>query len=217
MSAEAAAIAAIGAQVEEHQELLERIVGLLATAGGGPMPARWLVPVPDDATDDEKAAAAEDARDAWLLFVEWVVALQRRYQLPSSKLPKCWWRHPAAVEELAALWISHRNAYRTGEHAPVIWHDTLDRVLHRIGKVWVLDCATSGEHQDTKGTTPWDLTDYAEPGAAGPGCEHPALPGTVPHPGDRDGRWSPAPDTTTPYGSDPTNPEPDGEPDADPT
>ncbi|ATL67382.1 hypothetical protein CRH09_15425 [Nocardia terpenica] len=46
----------------------------------------------------------------WEELADWVTWLRHRYQL-GSRIPACWWRHEAAVEELTALMAAHAAAY----------------------------------------------------------------------------------------------------------
>ncbi|MBF6331468.1 hypothetical protein [Nocardia transvalensis] len=46
----------------------------------------------------------------WEELADWVEWLRQRYQL-GSRIPACWWRHEAVVEELTALMAAHAVAY----------------------------------------------------------------------------------------------------------
>ncbi|WP_216895615.1 hypothetical protein [Nocardia alni] len=65
-----------------------------------PVPCRYSWPDLDFAG---KAALWQDLAD-------WVDWLRQRYQL-GSRIPACWWRHEAVVEELTALMAAHIAAY----------------------------------------------------------------------------------------------------------
>lgn len=95
----------------------------------------------------DQAAAA----DLWAELADWVQWLRERYNL-GSVIPKCWYRHPVAVEELTALMSAHTAAYQQhyGPKGVLIhdhdlmsgWHrDALAPALSRI-KGQFGDCAT---------------------------------------------------------------------------
>ena len=97
----------------------------------------------------DQAAAAE----LWAELADWVQWLRERYNLGSA-IPQCWYRHPAAVEELTALMSAHTAAYQqlaTPKGAPIRdhdlmsgWHrDALAPALSRI-KGQFGECSTEG-------------------------------------------------------------------------
>ncbi|MEO3753588.1 hypothetical protein [Streptomyces sp. B6B3] len=97
-------------------------------------------------------ALGERERSAlWPEFVRWVVWAADRYELTNDQLPRaCWWQHGAVVEELTALWTSHRSAYSGDEDAgaaPYLWQDALARAIERIGRLWIGTCR-NGHHRD---------------------------------------------------------------------
>jgi len=51
-----------------------------------------------------------DTARLWAELAQWVLWLRHRYQL-GSRIPACWWRHEAVVEELTALMAAHTAAY----------------------------------------------------------------------------------------------------------
>ncbi|MBF6062005.1 hypothetical protein IU500_19350 [Nocardia terpenica] len=51
----------------------------------------------------------------WDELADWVAWLRHRYQL-GSRVPGCWWRHEAVVEELTALMAAHAAAYTCPAH-----------------------------------------------------------------------------------------------------
>lgn len=154
MTADAATVAQLVGVVEDLADRLER---LERGEEPGAHPALWLLSA--DVVTDEEADAA------WAQFVTWVVNLQRRYELGVSRLPKCWPKHPAVVEELVALWLGHVDAYSQAGYAPMSWHDGFERTLTRIKSLWASECL-SGEH--TPSTRPsWALPDFSTEIAAG--------------------------------------------------
>ncbi len=85
--------------------------------------------------------------------MDWLVV---RYELTSehSTVPPCWYRHPVAVEEFAAVMAAWQAAYH-GPDSPrddlIAWHDRwlwpcLDRLATRAS--W-RSCIDSKQHQPT--------------------------------------------------------------------
>lgn len=84
-----------------------------------------------------------------------VDALNATYELSLSTLavPGCWYRHPGAVRELAAVMASYHSAYSAKRgmaesDAPNIWHDRvlwpcLRRLREELG---LRECVTNGGH-----------------------------------------------------------------------
>lgn len=54
-----------------------------------------------------------EAARLWEELLDWVNWLRHRYQL-GSRIPACWYRHEAIVEELTALMAAHTAAYWCG-------------------------------------------------------------------------------------------------------
>lgn len=100
----------------EHDEALETVLEMLTATPGGP----WHFGRVD----------ADRLRALWLELGEWVAWLEERYlvNLPAAEyaLPKCWWRHPVAVELLTALMVAHLATYTRTAAMPslqlVDWH-----------------------------------------------------------------------------------------------
>jgi len=90
------------------------------------------------------------AQQLWAELTDWVGWLRGRYPL-ARQIPPCWWAHPELVEELTALLVAWRGAYRTPDApatAPADWHDRwLPGFLHRITGQWKIPC-TAGQHED---------------------------------------------------------------------
>ncbi len=97
-------------------------------------------------------------RDLFTQLRDWVDWLVVRYGLHGEQhaIAPCWYRHPVAVEELAALMVAWRAAYSVDAAAPsdalLAWHDRcLWPTLHRLNtvlKVWAK--CTGGTHTDPR-------------------------------------------------------------------
>lgn len=106
----------VGQAVVEHENALETVLEMLTATPGGP----WHFGRVD----------ADRLRALWLELGEWVAWLEERYlvNLPATEyaLPKCWWRHPVAVELLTALMVAHLATYTRTSAMPslqlVDWH-----------------------------------------------------------------------------------------------
>lgn len=59
---------------------------------------------------DWRALDRRGAAQLWAELLDWVNWLRHRYQL-GSRIPACWYRHEAVVEELTALMAAHTAAY----------------------------------------------------------------------------------------------------------
>ncbi|WP_433635591.1 hypothetical protein [Nocardia sp. CA-120079] len=66
----------------------------------------------------------ERALQAWFELLDWVEWLRYRYNLAQGQISGCWYRHPPAVEQLWALYVSHRKAFPPGS-GPEDWRDDL--------------------------------------------------------------------------------------------
>ncbi|HEY1177363.1 MAG TPA: DUF4913 domain-containing protein, partial [Phytomonospora sp.] len=88
-----------------------------------------------------------------------VAELVERQRLRRVVLP-CWWRHPAAVEELGALWQARSYAYDPARDAghPSWWRDVLDRAVPRLRRMFVL--CHDGHTEDPE-TWPSDAEAFA--------------------------------------------------------
>jgi len=124
-------IALLRAQVDY---LLERLTD---AEGLGVTPVAWC------------SLDREQAREEWAALAGWVDWLVDRYGIP-ERVPACWYRHAALLEELSALRAAWLGAYEAPNARPadgVAWHDMLDRVLVRVGEWDRCGCAT-GTHRD---------------------------------------------------------------------
>lgn len=101
---------------------------------------------------------AQAAAHAWKALRQWIGdVLFTRYPHvndPDSggSVPPCWYRHPAAVEELSALHIAWCGAYRDPKAqstAGTEWHRRLDEACGRIRQH--VSCQST-HHEDTTTT-----------------------------------------------------------------
>ncbi|MFH9871559.1 hypothetical protein ACH4NT_36480 [Streptomyces lydicus] len=106
---------AVGTLREQLQELIEHVAATEAEDAGEEEPASWV----------ERATP-----EAWVALADWVDWLQSHYEVSGEhRLPPCWPRHKGAVEELAALQGSWKNAMLADMKAEgvgdaaVYWHD----------------------------------------------------------------------------------------------
>lgn len=97
--------------------------------------------------------SAAEARGLWVRLREWVDWVNGRYFASSwESIRPCWFRHPAAVEELTALWAAWESAYRASDDgdgfsdAALWWHEKLHAVVHRLWDEQFAECKAG--HQD---------------------------------------------------------------------
>lgn len=97
--------------------------------------------------------SAAEARGLWVRLREWVDWVNARYFSSSwESIRPCWFRHPAAVEELTALWAAWESAYRASDEgegfsdAALWWHEKLHAVVHRLWEEQFAECKAG--HQD---------------------------------------------------------------------
>lgn len=129
----------------------------------GPVPA--LAPSGDaQAPADEPVAyvpycwryvSAAEARGLWIRLREWVDWVNGRYFASSwESIRPCWFRHPAAVEELTALWAAWEAAYRATDDgdgfsdAALWWHEKLHTVVHRLWDEQFAECKAGHQEPD---------------------------------------------------------------------
>ena len=100
-----------------------------------------------------KHVSASEARGLWVRLREWVDWVNARYFSSSwESIRPCWFRHPAAVEELTALWAAWESAYRAADEgegfsdAALWWHEKLHAVVHRLWDEQFAECKAG--HQD---------------------------------------------------------------------
>jgi len=86
----------------------------------------------------------EDAKapEVWTELGEWVAWFVRRYRLPARKIPPCWYRHGALVEELSALhtaWLVSFDSLDAG-YGPIGFHERLAVALPRMASWYSGEC-----------------------------------------------------------------------------
>lgn len=139
-------------RVAELESLCDGLMSVLSTmqtqmetlAAGAPAPVVSSAS-DDDRGEDESEYAAYCWRYAspaqkkrlWVQLREWVDWANETLCCHQWKyIRPCWFRHPAAVEELTALWAAWEAAYRTGEaeftDAAAYFHDRFHTVVHRL-------------------------------------------------------------------------------------
>lgn len=134
----------------------------------GPVPA--LAPSGDAQAQETEPAAyvsycwkhvsASEARGLWIRLREWVDWVNARYFSSSwESIRPCWFRHPAAVEELTALWAAWESAYRSSDEgegfsdAALWWHEKLHTVVHRLWDEQFAECKAGHQEPDTYART----------------------------------------------------------------
>lgn len=102
-----------------------------------------------------KHVSASEARGLWIRLREWVDWVNGRYFASSWKsIRPCWFRHPAAVEELTALWAAWEAAYRAPDDgdgfsdAALWWHEKLHTVVHRLWDEQFAECKAGHQEPD---------------------------------------------------------------------
>lgn len=132
----------VGAQLDAVRTAIEELAAAVERLSAEPDKTpvwTWA----DMDTDSRCGALRELAR--WIDDV-----LVARYRIDDRALPRCWYRHPAAVEELSWLYQDWTRVYQGGRGASTSaageWHDRwLPGVLARITKA-LASCAM-GEHR----------------------------------------------------------------------
>jgi hypothetical protein len=84
----------------------------------------------------------EEAPEVWTDLGEWVDWFIRRYNLPARKIPPCWYKHGALVEELSALhtaWLVSYDSLDAG-YGPIGWHERLAVALPRLATWYNGEC-----------------------------------------------------------------------------
>jgi hypothetical protein len=86
------------------------------------------------------------AATTWTALGGWVAWLHERYPL-GRRVPPCWWRHPAVVQELVALRAGWLTALDAAGGAVLDWQERLPAALERIGG-WLPAACLGGHHAD---------------------------------------------------------------------
>lgn len=99
--------------------------------------------------------SAAEARGLWIRLRDWVDWVNGRYFASSwESIRPCWFRHPAAVEELTALWAAWEAAYRSSDEgegfsdAALWWHEKLHTVVHRLWDEQFAECKAGHQEPD---------------------------------------------------------------------
>ncbi|MET3173804.1 UNVERIFIED_ORG: hypothetical protein ABIB52_001642 [Arthrobacter sp. UYCu721] len=76
----------------------------------------------------------EQAQDAWGSLSSWVRWLIATYQLTTSVVPDCWWRHPEIVAELYALQRAELASFMPDDagFGPLAFHERLPHAVERL-------------------------------------------------------------------------------------
>lgn len=103
----------------------------------------------------------ENAQAAWAALREWVEWFTVRYNIDSTQIPDCWWRHGALVEELSALHSAHLAAFDESDSGfgPIGWHERLALARTRWKQGYAGSCAHG--HKDMTPRTWQGKTDDA--------------------------------------------------------
>lgn len=85
---------------------------------------------------------SERAPEVWNDLGDWVDWFTNRYRLPARKIPPCWYRHGALVEELSALhtaWLVSFDRLDAG-YGPIGFHERLAVALPRLASWYAGEC-----------------------------------------------------------------------------
>ncbi|MEW1812456.1 hypothetical protein AB0284_17330 [Pseudarthrobacter phenanthrenivorans] len=76
----------------------------------------------------------EQSQEAWGVLSSWVRWLVATYQLTTSVVPDCWWRHPEIVAELYALHRAELASYTQDDpgFGPLAFHERLPHAVERL-------------------------------------------------------------------------------------
>ncbi|GAA1448977.1 hypothetical protein [Leifsonia poae] len=83
-----------------------------------------------------------DAAQVWTELRDWVTWFTHRYNLPIRKIPPCWYKHGALVEELSALhtaWLVSYDSLDAG-YGPIGWHERLAVAIPRLAGWYNGEC-----------------------------------------------------------------------------
>jgi hypothetical protein len=77
---------------------------------------------------------AEQAPNVWTALAAWVRWLVGTYQLTTSVVPDCWWRHSEIVAELYALQRAELASYGGDDpgFGPLAFHERLPHAVERL-------------------------------------------------------------------------------------
>ena len=76
----------------------------------------------------------EQSQEVWGALFSWVRWLVATYQLTTSVIPDCWWRHPEIVAELYALHRAELASYTQDDpgFGPLAFHERLPHAVERL-------------------------------------------------------------------------------------
>jgi len=83
-----------------------------------------------------------EAPQVWTDLGAWVSWFIHRYNLPARKIPPCWFKHGALVEELSALhtaWLVSYDSLDAG-FGPIGWHERLAVAIPRLATWYNGEC-----------------------------------------------------------------------------
>lgn len=141
-------------------------------------------PLPQSASEQWVFAAlnSADRRQRLNELNDWLTWLISQYPSAESKIPPCWYRHPEAVNRLAALYVGWLRTYVEIIDPPkplalVEWHKALDQTLPNLG--FPNRCLSDGTHYNPPGeqnqwATDADFPELLVAGLPGLGTKHPA-------------------------------------------
>ncbi|MGO4535185.1 hypothetical protein [Leifsonia sp. 2MCAF36] len=83
-----------------------------------------------------------DAPPVWTDLQDWVAWFTHRYNIATRKIPPCWFKHGALVEELSALhtaWLVSYDSLDAG-YGPIGWHERLAVAIPRLATWYNGEC-----------------------------------------------------------------------------
>jgi hypothetical protein len=97
----------------------------------------------------------DQAPEVWQDLGDWVDWFVRRYSIPARKIPSCWYRHGALVEELSALHTAWTVSYDNLDagYGPIGFHERLTTAMARMA-TWY-----NGECHDGHNTVPQTVSE----------------------------------------------------------
>ena len=117
----------------------------------------------------------EDAPQVWTDLRSWVVWFTHRYNIAPRKIPPCWFKHGALVEELSALhtaWLVSYDSLDAG-YGPIGWHERLAVALPRLATWYNGECHNGHTEllQTGDDTIPTEWADWIRQSHANPQAE----------------------------------------------
>lgn len=78
--------------------------------------------------------SAQQSESVWTALAGWVRWLVATYQLTTSVVPDCWWKHPEIVAELYALQRAEQASYTPDDpgFGPLAFHERLPHAVERL-------------------------------------------------------------------------------------